>query len=83
MTNTNCQRVVETRTGVLRFPLASTRLGGPFMNKFHVNLPEASQPRSVAVMRQGKVLETKAITPVAEKLTITVNGRPFPPAPAR
>lgn len=70
------QLVVETRSGVLRFRLASTRLGGRFMNKFHVNVPEASQPRSVAVVCRGKVLDKKPITPVTEKLTVTVNGLP-------
>jgi hypothetical protein len=78
----DCQLVVETRDGVLRFRLASTRLGGRFMNKFHVNVPEASQPRSVSVMRNGKVLDKKAIAPVTEKLAVSVDGVPLPPAPS-
>lgn len=77
----DCELQVETRTGLLRFRLANSRLGGPFMNKFHVNIPEASQPRSVAVISRGKVLDKKPITPVAEKLTVTVNGIPLPPTP--
>jgi hypothetical protein len=76
---TDCELQVETRTGLQRFRLANSRLGGPFMNKFHVNIPEASQPRSVAVISRGKVLDKKPITPVAEKLTVTVNGIPVPP----
>ena len=44
------------------------------MNKFHVNVPEASQPRSFAVVCGGKVLVTKAIAPTTEKLGFTVNG---------
>lgn len=68
-------------TDMLRFRLTSHRLGGRYMNKFHVNVPEASQPRSVAVVSRGKVLDKKPITPVAEKLSVTVNGIPVSPTP--
>ena len=44
------------------------------MNKFHVNVPEASQPRSFAVVCGSKVLDQKPIVAVTEKLTFTVNG---------
>ncbi len=77
-----CQLVVETRTGVLRFRLADRRLGGRYMNKFHVNVPESLQPRSVSVVSRGRVLDKKPITPVAEKLSVTVNGIPVSPTPA-
>jgi len=72
----DCQLVVETRTGVLRYRLASQRLGGVYMNKFHVNIPAASRPRSVSIVSRGKVLDKNPITSVAEKLTFTVNGIP-------
>lgn len=75
----DCQLVVETRSGVLKFRLASQRLGGRFMNKFHVNVPESLQPRSVAVIYKGKVLDKKPIVPVTEKLAVTVNGIPSAP----
>ena len=79
-----CHLLVETRTGPLRFRLAGHRLADGVMNKFHVNIPAASEPRSVAVVCGGRVLDKKPIAPVAEKLTFTVNGRPLaPPAPAR
>ena len=78
----DCELQVETRTGVLRFRLANSRLGGRSMNKFHVNVPEASQPRSIAVVSRGKVLDKKPITPVTEKLAVTVNGIPMAPKPA-
>jgi hypothetical protein len=45
------------------------------MNKFHVNVPEASQPRSFAVVCGSKVLDQKPIVAVTEKLTFTVTGR--------
>src|SRR5690606_22823450 len=77
----DCQLVVETRAGVLRFRLASSRLGGPYMNKFHVNVPAASQPRSVALVSRGKVLDRKPIAPLTEKLSLTVNGIPVSPKP--
>ena len=79
---TDCQLIVETRTGVLRYRLASQRLGGVYMNKFHVNIPAASQPRSVTIVSRGKVLDKETITPVTEKLTVTVNGIPQQPKPA-
>ena len=47
------------------------------MNKFHVNVPEASQPSKVAVVSHGRVLDQKPITPVTEKLIMTVNGIPI------
>lgn len=78
----DCQLVVETKSGVLRYRLADTRLAGPYMNKFHVNVPESLQPRSVAVMHKGKVLDKKPITPTTEKLGVTVNGIPVAAATA-
>ena len=68
---------------VLRYRLASQRLGGVYMNKFHVNIPAASQPRSVSIVSRGKVLDKETIAPVTEKLTFTVNGIPITPGVAR
>ena len=74
----DCHLLVETAKGPLRFRLAGERLSGRFMNKFHVNVPEGSQPRGVAVVCRGKVLDKKPITPLAGKLAVTVNGIPVP-----
>ena len=82
VTDADCQLVVETRAGVLRYRLANTRLAGPYMNKFHVNVPASLQPRSVAVMHKGKVLDKKPIAPTTEKLGVTVNGIPVAAVPA-
>jgi hypothetical protein len=73
----DCELQVETRNGVLRFRLANHRFEDRSMNKFHVNVPEASQPRSVSIVSRGKVLDKKPITPVAEKLSFSVNGMPL------
>lgn len=82
--DTGCHLLVETRDGPLRFRLASHRLSPRLMNKFHVNIPEASQPRSVSVVRGGKVLDKRSIAATTEKLTYTVNGRsPETAAPAK
>ena len=70
----DCHLLVETRDGPLHFRLANHRISANVMNKFHVNIPEASQPRSVAVVCRGKVLDKRPITAVADKLTFTVNG---------
>jgi hypothetical protein len=69
----DCHLLVETRDGPLRFRLANHRLSAKVMNKFHVNVPEASQPHSVAVVCRGQIVEKKSIAGVAEKLTFTVN----------
>lgn len=71
---TGCHLLVETRDGPLRFRLADRRLKATVMNKFHVNVPEGSQPKSVSVVCGGKVLDKRPITAVKEKLTFTVNG---------
>ena len=71
---TECELRVETRDGTLRFRLANHRMNGDSMNKFHVNVPAANQPRSIAVLSRGKILNRKRITPVTEKLSVTVNG---------
>lgn len=70
----DCHLLVETRDGPLRFRLANHRLSATVMNKFHVNIPQASQPKSVAVVCQGKVVDQRAIAAISEKLTFTVNG---------
>lgn len=74
----DCYLLVETREGPLRFRLASHRLNAKVMNKFHVNIPESSQPTNVAIVCRGKTLDSKPIAPVAEKLVFTVNGKPLP-----
>ncbi len=74
MRSTDCHLRVETRDGVLRFRLANQRFTDACMNKFHVNVPEASEPRKVAVVCRDRVLDEKTITPVQEKLIMTVNG---------
>jgi hypothetical protein len=70
----DCYLLVETRDGQLRFRLANHRLGANMMNKFHVNIPEASLPRSVAVVCRGKVVCKEQVSAVAAKLNFTVNG---------
>jgi hypothetical protein len=71
---TDCQLVVETKAGILRFRLADRRIDAKHMNKFHVNVPAASQPTQFAVMAGGKVLAMRTIEPTTEKLAVTVNG---------
>ncbi len=43
----DCRLEVETHDGTLRFRLDGDRLNGKVMNKFHVNVPEASRPEKV------------------------------------
>ncbi|MEY3853017.1 MAG: metalloprotease, partial [Verrucomicrobiota bacterium] len=75
----DCQLVVETKAGILRFRLADRRIDAKHMNKFHVNVPAASQPTQFAVMVGGKVVAKRTIEPTTEKLAVTVHGY-VPPA---
>ncbi|MOA56649.1 Metalloprotease StcE precursor [compost metagenome] len=68
---------METRDGTLHFRLTNHRQSANLMNKFHVNVPTASEPRSVAVICAGNTLDQQAISAPAETLTYTVNGRPL------
>jgi hypothetical protein len=70
----DCLLVVETKKGVLRFRLADRRIDAKNMNKFHVNVPEASQPTQFAIVCGGKVLAKRSIEPATEKLAVTVHG---------
>jgi len=76
---TDCQLVVETKAGLLRFRLDGRRLDPATINKFHVTVPAASQPTKFAVLAGGKVVAQRVIAPVAEKLAVNVNGY-VPPA---
>jgi len=75
----DCLLVVETKKGTLRFRLADRRIDAKNMNKFHVNVPEASQPTQFAIICGGKVLAKRSIEPTTEKLAVTVHGY-VPPA---
>jgi len=70
----DCLLVVETKKGILRFRLTDRRIDAKNMNKFHVNVPAASQPTQFAVVCGGKVLAKRSIEPTAEKLAVTVHG---------
>ncbi len=70
----DCLLVVETKKGILRFHLADRRIDAKNMNKFHVNVPAASQPTQFAIVCGGKVLAKRSIEPTTEKLAVTVHG---------
>ncbi len=70
----DCQLVVETKKGILRFRLADRRIDPKHMNKFHVNVPASVQPTQFAVVCGGKVLVKRTIEPTTEKLAVSVNG---------
>lgn len=70
----DCQLVVETKKGILRFRLADRRIDPKHMNKFHVNVPASVQPTQFAIVSGGKVLVKRTIEPTTEKLAVSVNG---------
>lgn len=70
------QLVVETSEGTLRFRLARHRVNAEVMNKFHVNIPAASQPQTASILCRGKVVDKKTLTAPAETPTFTRTPRP-------
>jgi len=70
----DCQLQVSTDSGMLSFRLANSRISEGVMNKFHVNVPEDSNPSSAVVRCDNNNLAQSAVTPVAENLGYTVNG---------
>lgn len=69
----DCQLVVETRAGTLRYRLANHRFKANVMNKFHVNIPKSAGPQSVSIVCRGKVVDKRPIpaAPTELKFTIT------------
>ncbi|MFN7730876.1 MAG: TagA domain-containing protein, partial [Pirellula sp.] len=78
MNREDCHVLVETNSGVLRYRLASHRFHRDSMNKFHINVPAASQPRRVAIVIGGGEVDQRAVEPLAQELLMTVNGVPVP-----
>ena len=70
----DCQLVVETKKGILRFRLTDRRIDAKHMNKFHVNVPASAQPTQFAIVCGGKVLAKRTIEPTTEKLAVSVHG---------
>ncbi|KHN52112.1 M66 family metalloprotease [Aeromonas hydrophila] len=75
--NSDCQLQVETRDGLLRFKLANHRLSASVMNKFHVNVPTASEPRSASVLCHNQSQTEAQLAPAPAGLGYTVNGMPL------
>ena len=73
----DCQLQVETREGLLHFRLANHRLNANVMNKFHVNVPTASEPLGAAVICAAQTLVQRHISAPEADLSFTVNGRPL------
>jgi len=74
MASGDCQLQVTTNSGLLSFRLANSRISEGVMNKFHVNVPEDSNPSSAVVRCDDNNLAQSTITPVVEILGYTVNG---------
>ncbi|MGY3888104.1 M66 family metalloprotease [Aeromonas mytilicola] len=73
----DCQLQVETREGLLHFRLANHLLNAGVMNKFHVNVPTASEPRGAAVICAAGTLDQRPVSAPEVDLSFTVNGRPL------
>ncbi|MCV5533887.1 hypothetical protein OFN26_35030, partial [Escherichia coli] len=54
LSGSDCQLQVETRDGLQRFRLANHRAASSVMNKFHINLPTASEPGHATIQCRGQ-----------------------------
>ncbi|WP_222927933.1 M66 family metalloprotease [Colwellia ponticola] len=71
----HCQLTVATKDGqVLAFKLANVRRNEHVMNKFHINIAQASHPENVTVICDGNILASKGISPVSATLSTGFNG---------
>lgn len=75
LADSDCQLQVETRDGVLRFRLANHRSNGAVMNKFHINVPIASEPRRASLLCRGQPLAQEGVLPPPAGLAFNVYGR--------
>ncbi|MGL5948875.1 MAG: M66 family metalloprotease [Aeromonas sp.] len=77
----SCQLQVESADGIQRFKLGKARINSNVMNKFHVNVASASQPRLASVYCAGDLRARLEIQPAQGELHYSVNGQPLVSAP--
>ncbi|AXF75347.1 M66 family metalloprotease [Erwinia tracheiphila] len=70
----DCQLWVETGAHIQRFKLGNTRLAHNAMNKFHINIAQSDQIRTVRLIYNGQTISSKTIEPIHTPLTYTING---------
>lgn len=70
----DCQLWVETGSNIQRFKLENIRLTSNAMNKFHINIAESDEIRTVRLVCNGNVIASRTIEPARIPLTYTVNG---------
>ncbi|WON78847.1 M66 family metalloprotease [Serratia sp. UGAL515B_01] len=75
----DCQLQVETNDGILHFKLANHRAISTLMNRFHINVPTASQPNRATVLCHSQSFTERTLSSAPEGLSYTVNGRALPP----
>ncbi|ALE90187.1 M66 family metalloprotease [Pseudomonas versuta] len=71
---TDYQLWVESEDKILRFKLNGNRIHNHVMNKFHINIAESEQTRTVSLVCNGNVIIRQAIEPAKRPLTYTING---------
>ena len=65
---------VEEENTTHRFKLHNYRIESGLMNKFHINIAESDQPRTVLLINNGSVILRQSIAPAKRDLTYTING---------
>ena len=70
----SCNLWVEEENTTHRFKLHNYRIESGLMNKFHINIAESDQPRTVLLINNGTVILRQSIAPAKRDLTYTING---------
>lgn len=70
----DCQLVIESDEGAMRFKLFNHRVDGRVMNKFHINIPESALQRTAILFCRGNEVARRSIEPATEALHYTLHG---------
>ena len=68
-------RITNHNGKILKYALKGARKIKGEMNKFHINVNEAFQPKSISIYCNNENIAERMITPPTKKLSYSVNGR--------
>ena len=77
--NTGCFATIiyGGRGKKLKFILSAVRLNENYMNKFHINVAESVNPKTILINCKGKTIAQREITKPTMHLKFNVVGRPL------
>ena len=78
ISSSGCSATISSLSkGDLKFALKGYRKHYGNMNKFHINVAESFEPKTISLHCNGELLAERDITPASKQLSFTVNGRPL------